>query len=40
MKGKEIVSVIEEWLNKNNIHPDDLDMLFADELLEKLEGDE
>lgn len=40
MNGKEIVALIEEWLNKKNIHPDDLDMLFANELLDKMEEDE
>ena len=40
MKGREIVSLIEEWLNDKSIHPDDLDMLFANELLNKMEEDE
>lgn len=40
MKGKEIVSLIEEWANKRGLHPDDFDTLFADELLEIMEEDE
>jgi hypothetical protein len=39
MRGKEIAELVYEWANKNHIHPDDFDMLFANELLEKLEED-
>ncbi|MDH5159860.1 hypothetical protein [Heyndrickxia oleronia] len=40
MKGAEIAKLIVDWANDNNMHPDDFDMLFADELLEALEEDE
>lgn len=40
IKGREIANLIDEWLVKERIHPDDLDALFAHELLEKLEKDE
>jgi hypothetical protein len=40
MSGKEIVALIEEWANKQRMHPDDFSMLFADELLAKMEEDE
>jgi hypothetical protein len=40
VKGKEIVKIIDEWLYENNYHPDDLDSLFANELLERMEADE
>jgi hypothetical protein len=39
MKGSEIAKLIYEWADKNNIHPDDFDMLFAHELIENLELD-
>lgn len=39
MKGQEINEHIEAWLNKNNVHPDDFDMMFAKELLEMLSKD-
>jgi hypothetical protein len=39
VKGKEIAKLIYEWANKNHMHPDDFSMLFADELLDKLEND-
>jgi hypothetical protein len=39
LSGKEIAELIYEWADKNRIHPDDFDMLFANELLEKLESD-
>lgn len=34
MKGEELADLIEEWLNKNSVHPDDFNMLFANELLD------
>lgn len=40
MKGIEIAKLIIEWANENGMHPDDFDMLFAEELLEALEEDE
>jgi hypothetical protein len=39
MAGKEIAELIYIWADKNNIHPDDFDMLFANELIERLEED-
>ena len=39
MNGKKIAELIYEWTNKNSIHPDDFDLLFAKELIEKLEKD-
>lgn len=39
MKGNEIVSLIEEWLNQNNIHENDFDMMFAEELLSLMSND-
>ena len=39
MKGKEIAALIWEWLEKSDLHPDDVGMLFAEELIEKLEED-
>jgi hypothetical protein len=40
MEGKEIANLIYEWANKEKIHPDDFDVLFAFELLAMLEQDE
>lgn len=40
MKGKEIANLVWEWLGKQNIHPDDLDIWFAGELLDEMEKDE
>jgi hypothetical protein len=37
--GKEIAELIYKWAERNNIHPDDFDMLFANELIAKLESD-
>jgi hypothetical protein len=39
MKGREIAELIYSWAEEMRIHPDDFDMLFANELLEKLEED-
>ena len=39
VKGKEIAALIWEWLEKSDLHPDDVWMLFAEELIEKLEED-
>lgn len=39
MEGKKIVELIFDWADKNNVHPDDFGMLFADELIEKMESD-
>lgn len=39
MKGQEIVEIIEAWLSKENVHPGDFDMMFAEELLELLSKD-
>jgi SAM-dependent MidA family methyltransferase len=40
ISGVEIAKLIIEWAERNNMHPDDFDMLFADELLDALEEDE
>lgn len=39
MNGQEIIEHIEAWLSKNNVHPDDFDMMFAKELLKMLSED-
>ena len=39
MKGAEIAELIYNWAEEKRIHPDDFDMLFANELLEELEAD-
>lgn len=40
MSGKEIAQALVEWANQKRMHPDDFDVLFVDELMEMLEGDE
>ena len=40
MKGVEIADLIYEWANKQAFHPDDFDLLFAKELIERLEEDD
>lgn len=39
MKGNDIVTIIEEWLSKSNVHPDDFSMMTAEELLDLLAVD-
>ena len=39
MKGEQIADLIVEWANERNMHPDDFNSLFVDELLELLEKD-
>lgn len=39
MKGQELIEHIEAWLDKNDVHPDDFDMMFAKELLEIMSKD-
>ena len=39
MEGKEIAELLYEWAEKNRIHPDDFEILFVNELLDKLEGE-
>lgn len=39
MKGQELIELIEAWLAKNNVHPDDFDMMFAKELFDLLSQD-
>ncbi|MGG3890207.1 hypothetical protein [Metabacillus fastidiosus] len=39
MKGQEIIELIEAWLSKNNVHPDDFNQMFATDLLEILSED-
>jgi hypothetical protein len=39
MKGAELAELIYQWANDNRMHPDDFSMLFAEELLERLEAD-
>jgi hypothetical protein len=38
LKGSEIAELIIQWANDQRMHPDDFDMLFANELLDKLEA--
>jgi hypothetical protein len=37
--GAEIAELVVAWANDNRMHPDDFSMLFAEELLERLEAD-
>ena len=39
MKGHEIAALVWEWLEESDLHPDDLGMYFAEELLKKMEED-
>jgi two-component SAPR family response regulator len=39
IKGVYIAELIYQWADNNRMHPDDFSMLFAEELLEKLEAD-
>lgn len=39
VKGEDIVSLIEKWLEDNKVHPDDFDSMFAEELLEIMSKD-
>ena len=39
MKGQDLVEHIEAWLNNNDVHGDDFDMMSAEELLELLSQD-
>jgi hypothetical protein len=39
LTGAHIAELIYQWANDNRIHPDDFSMLFAEELLERLEAD-
>jgi len=39
LTGSEIAELIIAWANYNHMHTDDFSMLFAEELLERLEAD-
>jgi hypothetical protein len=39
MTGNEIASLIYEWADQKNIHPDDFHSMFVPELLEMMENE-